>query len=99
MLSPEDLRRMEREPRLVDLRLLLAAYRRLSDELREERAVAGKRQRKAEARADALELDQERAHRMLDQVGIPRETREGGGPPVELSLEGRLRLALEDGEG
>jgi hypothetical protein len=60
--------------------------------------AAGAALRRAEARADAAELDLERAHRLLDLSGVPREVREKGQrDPVELSLLGRLRLALDEG--
>jgi hypothetical protein len=53
--------------------------------------------RRAEARAEAAELDLERAHRLLDEVGVPREVREPGRrDPLELSLLGRLRLLLDE---
>lgn len=53
--------------------------------------------RRAEGRAEAAELELERAHRLLDEVGVPREFREPGErDPVEYSLEARLRLLLED---
>jgi hypothetical protein len=48
-------------------------------------------------RAEAAELELERAHRFLDACGVPREfRRDGERDPAEYSLEGRLRLALED---
>ncbi len=48
-----------------------------------------------EARAEAAELELERAHRLLDRQGVPREMREPGErDPTEYSLEARLRLAL-----
>ena len=51
----------------------------------------------AEARLEAAELELERAHRLLDQIGVPREYREDGErDPVEYSLEGRLRLVLDE---
>ena len=51
----------------------------------------------AEARAEAAELELERAHRLLDEVGVPREFRAAGQrDPTEFSLEARLRLVLED---
>jgi len=50
-----------------------------------------------EARADAAELELERAHHFLDQLGIPREVREPGQrDPLELSLLARLELAFEE---
>jgi hypothetical protein len=53
----------------------------------------------AEARAEAAELELERAHRLLDEVGVPREFRaHGQRDPIEYSLEARLRLVLEDDE-
>ena len=55
--------------------------------------------RRAEARADAAELELERAHRLLDDVGVPRETRQAGERDfVELSLHRRIELVLEDAE-
>ena len=55
--------------------------------------------RQAEARADAAELDLERAHRLLDEYDIPRERREPGAREAEeYSLVGRLRLVLDDDE-
>ena len=57
------------------------------------------RTRRMEARLDALELELERAHRLLDDYGVPREFRvEGERDPVEVSLDGRLRLVFEDDE-
>ena len=54
---------------------------------------------RAEARAEAAELDLERAHRLLDAWGVPREVRERGAKrPVELSLLGRLELAFEESD-
>ena len=55
--------------------------------------------RAAEARAEAAELELERAHRLLDEHGVPREfRREGERDPIEYSLAGRLALFLEDDE-
>lgn len=50
----------------------------------------------AEGRAQAAELELERAHRLLDEYGVPREFRdEGEARWVEFSLVARLRLVLE----
>ena len=50
----------------------------------------------AEAKADAAELELERAHRVLDSEGVPREfVPEGEKNYVEYSLEARIRLLLE----
>jgi len=50
-------------------------------------------------RLEAAELELERAHHLLDQCGVPREQRvPGERDPLELSLEGRLRMLLEDEE-
>lgn len=58
--------------------------------------LAAARERDA-TRADTAELELERAHRLLDEYGVPREHREPGGrEPFEYSLLGRLRLLLED---
>ena len=52
---------------------------------------------KAEARAEAAELELERAHRLLDREGVPREYRaQGERDWVEYSLEARLRLLFEE---
>jgi len=54
---------------------------------------------RAEARADAAELELERAHRLLDEYGLPREFRaEGERDAIEYSLLGRLRLLLDEDE-
>ena len=51
------------------------------------------------ARLEAVELELERAHRLLDEIGVPREFREPGArDPMEYSLDGRVRLLLEDVE-
>ena len=51
----------------------------------------------AEAKSEALELELERAHRLLDEVGVPREVRDPSErDPLELSLEARIRMVLED---
>ena len=53
--------------------------------------------RRAEARAEAAELELERAQHLLDLYGVPREFRQPGErDPIEYSLEARLRLVLED---
>jgi hypothetical protein len=53
--------------------------------------------RRIESRLEALELELERAHRLLDEFGVPREFREEGErDPMEYSLDGRIRLILED---
>ena len=53
--------------------------------------------RRAEARAEAAELELERAHRLLDELGVPREFRSPGErDSTEYSLEGRLELVLND---
>ena len=50
-----------------------------------------------EARLEALELELERAHRRLDEYGVPREFRQPGvRDPIEYSLEARLRLVLDE---
>ncbi len=60
---------------------------------------ADERVRRAEARAEAAELELERAHRLLDRIGVPREMREAGERrALELSLEHRVELVLEDDE-
>ena len=52
-----------------------------------------------ESDSDAAELELERAHRLLDECGVPREVRAPGqSRPVELSLVGRMQLFLEDEE-
>lgn len=54
---------------------------------------------RSEGRLAALELELERAHRLLDAWGLPREVPDGPeGRPLELSLAGRLELLEEDGE-
>ena len=52
-----------------------------------------------EARAEAAELELERAHHLLDEYGVPREfhSPEQQGP-LDYSLEARLRLVLEDAD-
>lgn len=56
-------------------------------------------ERRAAARAEAAELELERAHRLLDRYGVPREFRRPGDrDPTEYSLEARLRLVLEEDE-
>jgi len=51
----------------------------------------------AEARAEAAELELERAHHLLDEYGVPREFRQPGErDPTDYSLESRIRLVLED---
>jgi len=61
--------------------------------------MSDERERRAEARVEALELELERAHHLLDEVGVPRAYRAAGErDPTEYSLEGRLRLLLEDEE-
>ena len=56
-----------------------------------------RRASRAEARAEAAELELERAHRLLDACGVPRELRaRGERDAVEYSLEGRLRLLLDE---
>lgn len=60
-------------------------------------AAAGQRDA---ARADAAELELERAHRLLDEYGVPREQRAPGArDAVEYSLLGRLRLLLDEDDG
>lgn len=52
---------------------------------------------RAEQNLEAAELELERAHRLLDTWGVPREESDpGGGRPLELSLEGRLELLPDD---
>ncbi len=49
-----------------------------------------------EARAEAAELELERAHRLLDEYGLPREFQEVGVPrAVEYSLQARIQLLLD----
>ena len=68
-------------------------------ELEAERARLVESQRRAEARGEAAELDLERAHRLLDEYGVPRERRDPGArEAVEYSLLGRLRLVLGEDE-
>lgn len=48
---------------------------------------------RAERDKQALELELERAHRLLDTWGLPREQLDAdSGRPLELSLSGRLEL-------
>ena len=50
-----------------------------------------------EARAEAAELELERAHRLLDEYGLPREFQEPGAPrALEYSLHARIQLLLDD---
>jgi len=50
-----------------------------------------------EARAEAAELELERAHHLLDEYGVPREFRDHDQrDPTDYSLEARLRLLLDD---
>ena len=61
--------------------------------------IGSEENRRIEARLDALELELERAHRLLDEFGVPREFREPGErDPVEYSLDARVRLVLEEDE-
>ncbi len=60
------------------------------DQLRESLA-------RAERDLEAAELELERAHRLLDTWGVPRECPDpDGGRPLDLSLEGRLELLPDD---
>lgn len=55
--------------------------------------------RDPEARAEAAELELERAHQFLDRLGVPRELREEGArDPLELSLLARLEWAFDSEE-
>jgi len=63
--------------------------------LRAELAACSDRRRAAEGKNAALELESERAHHLLDQVGLARET-VSGERMVELSLDGRIQLGLDD---
>ena len=52
---------------------------------------------RAEGRAEAAELELERAHRLLDEYGAPRESRlPGQRDAIEYSLLGRLQVVLDD---
>lgn len=55
------------------------------------------RLRRAESRLEAAELELERAHRLLDEVGVPRGFRAPGErDPVDYGLAARLQLLLDD---
>jgi hypothetical protein len=82
----------------ADVEALVAECRRLRQRL--ERAESdvlssARAERRALAASEALELDVERVHRLLDSMGLPRE-RSGEGQPQELSLLGRLQEAFEE---
>jgi hypothetical protein len=54
--------------------------------------------RLAEARAEAAEL--ERAHRLLDELGVPRDFRQPGErDQTDYSLLARMRILLDDLDG
>jgi len=55
------------------------------------------RMQKIERELESAELELERAHRLLDTWGVPREVRdEETGDVTELSLSGRLESLPED---
>jgi hypothetical protein len=54
---------------------------------------------KAHGQLEAIDLELQRAHRMLDDWGLPREAPDPNtGHPTELSLAGRLELIPEEDE-
>jgi hypothetical protein len=56
--------------------------------------------RLAEARAEAAELELERAHRLLDELGVPRDFRQPGErDQTDYSLLARMRILLDDLDG
>jgi len=67
---------------------------------------ARQRTSELESRLEALELDSQRVHRLLDEFGVPRHMDPADQPasagrrerPPELSLLGRVSLVLEDEE-
>lgn len=59
--------------------------------------AAPNRARDPEARLAALELEVERAHHVLDEVGVPRSFRPPGArDPVDYALHARLELLFEE---
>jgi len=56
-------------------------------------AERSRRRASLEAKLEALELELERAHHLLDMWGLPREAIDpDDGHTIELSLSGRLEL-------
>jgi hypothetical protein len=95
-IDPFELEAIERRADASDVKRLVHECRRLR------RALADRRSTEAavpvsSGRAEAAELDLERAHRLLDELDVPRaEHVEGERDPAELSLLGRLQIALGD---
>ncbi len=52
--------------------------------------------RRARVELERVELELERAHHLLDQAGVPRETDGPGGRPLDLALAERIRLLFEE---
>ena len=62
-----------------------------------DQGASERREELAGARAEAAELELERAHHLLDEYGVPREFRQPGErDSTDYSLESRIRLVLED---
>ena len=101
-LDPFELASIEERRDAADVPRLVQECRRLRRSLAERmRTVPGEARaaRPDAARAEAAELDLERAHHLLDELGVPRERRlPGQRDPLEYSLLGRLRLALGEEE-
>ena len=72
--------------------------------LEEELQQARERNTELERRLEALELDSQRVHRLLDEFGVPRHADPADAPQQhgrrerlpELSLLGRVNLILEE---
>lgn len=94
-IDPFELDAIERRADAADVPRLVAECHRLRRALADSRAAA-QGVPTSDGRLEALELDVERAHRLLDELNVPR-AREvpGQRDPEEFSLLGRLRLALE----
>jgi len=96
-LDPEEVERFAQSADATHARLARELLRLRAENAaqRTELADAQQQQRKLEAKLAALELEAERAHHLLDQVGLARELRTAQGS-VDLSLAGRIELALDD---